>query len=71
MEGEAAVKAQNTNSGFLKRVTALLANTAFIITLVLMAVLVFSSSRAALPAVPHHSRPSLVCGPERQHEPRL
>ena len=42
MEGEAAVKAQNTNSGFLKRVTALLANTAFIITLVLMAVLVFS-----------------------------
>jgi signal peptidase len=42
MEGEAAVKAQNTNSGFLKRVTALLANTAFILTLVLMAVLVIS-----------------------------
>ena len=42
MEARSAAQTQKTNRRFLKRLTALLANTAFILTLVLMAVLVFS-----------------------------
>ncbi len=42
MEARSAAQTQKTNRRFLKRLTALLANTAFILTLVLMAVLVIS-----------------------------